>query len=285
MRINITVIFTLTFRSEACALVSLGSRRALSHKTNTCLSFIVYPSCRSFLLHRKHSRHRQLHQWPWMAQKHSFPQDGMGIYSTSLYTGNMTRFVGPVLLFFRAILTHTARSSQQRRKHSRQNGLDEFLRLMDSRREQSRFYDGCIQWQSFRVKTKNILYTGMFSQVLEESDWLLDVVCISSSADGNKVKNHSFAAFVFARISWRRSAYRRWTTWPASCLQKLMFFFTEIGGSWGIWKSLQPLWKIRMNQTPTQNWTHPRRSFRLRRRTCAKGAKQLRMDSHRKFQE
>lgn len=100
MRINITVIFTLTFRSEACALVSLGSRRALSHKTNTCLSFIVYPSCRSFLLHRKHSRHRQLHQWPWMAQKHSFPQDGMGIYSTSLYTGNMTRFVGPVLLFF-----------------------------------------------------------------------------------------------------------------------------------------------------------------------------------------
>ena len=80
-----------------------------------------------------------------------------------------------------------------------------------------------------------ILYTGMFSQVLEESDWLLDVVCISSSADGNKVKNHSFAAFVFVRISWRRSAYRRWTTWPAPCLQKLMFFFSQrlgaVGGS------------------------------------------------------
>lgn len=251
MRINITVIFTLTFRSEACALVSLGSRRALSHKTNTCLSFIVYPSCRSFLLHRKHSRHRQLHQWPWMAQKHSFPQDGMGIYSTSLYTGNMTRFVGPVLLFFRAILTHTARSSQQRRKHSRQNGLDEFLRLMDSRREQSRFYDGCIQWQSFRVKTKNILYTGMFSQVLEESDWLLDVVCISSSADGNKVKNHSFAAFVFARISWRRSAYRRWTTWPASCLQKLMFFFHR---DWGQLGDLEVLTTAMKNQNESDTY-------------------------------
>lgn len=285
MRINITVILTLTFRSEACALVSLGSRRALSPKTNTCLSFIVYPSCRSFLLHRKRSRHRQLHQWPWMAQKHFFPQDGMGIYSTSLYTRNMTRFVGPVLLFFCAILTHTARSSQQRRKHSRQNGLDEFLRLMDSRCEQSRFYDGCIQWQSFRVKTKNILYTVYWYVFPGTRGIRLTIGC---SVHFFKCRRKQGEESLLRRLCFCQDLLKKKRLQEMNDMASTMpseidvFFFTEIGGSWGIWKSLQPPWKIRMNQTPTQNRTHPRRSFRLRRRTCAKGAKQLRMDSHRK---
>ena len=151
------------------------------------------------------------------------------------------------------------------------------FRLMDSRREQSIFYNGCIQWPFFFAKTHFeylwiccILYTGMFFQVLEESEsnWQLDVVCIFLKCKRIQGDESLLRCLCFCQDLLKKKRLQEMND-MASTMPKLMVFFHRDWGQLDL-------------EVPTASKVFISTSTTY---LCERRQTNCVWDSHRKFQE